>query len=209
MLQKFLDNRNVLHYKKGEMIVRGGDMPQGVMFLKKGYVRLESISKEGKELTLVIYRPGEFFPVVWTFYGLSPSIYDLEALTDCDIIRVPREDFLNFMRKNPDVLFDIARHIINRFQLALRRMAYLSFGSAAEKLASILLISAREFGVEKSNNIEIQIPLTHKDIANLVGVTRETVSIELKKFSRKGYISYSKKILTIKNKKVLEEKAIF
>lgn len=207
-LQKLLGDRKTFRYKKGEIILRSGDLPQGVMFLKNGYARLESISKEGKELTLVIYKPGEFFPVVWTFFGQKPSIYDLEALTNCEIYRVPREEFSDFLNKNPDVLTDVTKHIISRFQLALKRMAYLTFGSASSKLASILLILAREYGVKKSEGAEIQIPLTHKDIANLVGVTRETISIELKKFDRKGLIAYNKKILLIKNEEGLKSKAI-
>ncbi|MDP2637692.1 MAG: helix-turn-helix domain-containing protein, partial [Candidatus Levybacteria bacterium] len=83
------------------------------------------------------------------------------------------------------------------------------FGNADSKLASILLISAMEFGIAKNDEIEIQIPLTHKDIASLVGVTRETVSIELKKFDKKKYISYRKKKIVIKNKVELRKKAIF
>lgn len=208
-LQKLFGKRKIFKYKKGEIILRSGDMSQGVMLLKSGYARLESISKEGKELTMVIYKPGEFFPVVWTFFGQNPSVYDIEALTDCEIIRVPREEFLEITRRNSDLLIDLTKHIITRFQLALQRMAFLTFGDASAKLASILLILAKEYGVEKQNSFEIQIPLTHKDIANLVGVTRETVSIELKKFDRKGIISYNKKILLIKNKEALQKKAIF
>ncbi len=207
-IQNFLEKRKTFHYKKDEIILRNGDLPQGLMFLKSGYSRLESISKEGKELTLVIYRPGEFFPVVWTFFGKEPSIYNLEALTDCEIIRVPREEFLDFIEVNVDVFFDITRHIITRFQLALKRMTYLTFGNASSKLASILLINGKEFGVKKIEGTEIQIPFTHRDISNLAGLTRETVSIELKKFEKRGLIRYNKKLIVLKNLKGLEEKAI-
>lgn len=207
-LQNFFGGRKIFHYKKGETISRSGDIPQGVLFLKSGYTRLESISKEGKELTVVIYRPGEFFPVVWSFFGQKPSIYDVEALTNCEIVRAPREEFMNFINENPDVLLDITRHIITRFRLALQRMTYLTFGNAASKLASILLISGKEFGIKKDEGIEIQIPLTHKDISNLVGVTRETVSIELKKFDRRGLIEYKKRLMVLKNLNALEQEAI-
>lgn len=207
-LQNFFAKGKPFHYKKGETIQRSGDFPQGVLFLKSGYARLESISKEGKELTMVVYRPGEFFPVVWAFFGERASIYDLEALTNCEIVRVPRGEFLDFIGENPDVLLDITKHIITRFQLALKRMTYLTFGNSASKLASILLICGRDYGVTKDGQTKLQIPLTHKDIANLVGVTRETVSLELKKFDRKGFIGYNKKFLIIKNKKGLEQEAI-
>lgn len=190
------------------MILRGGDIPQGVYFIKKGYVKLTSFSEDGKELTLVLYKPGEFFPVVWTFFGTAGSIYSLGAITECEILRSPRELFLGFISANQDVFLEVTKNIINRFQVALRRMEYLTFGNASAKLASILLICGKGFGMEKGNEIEVQIPLTHKDIANLVGVTRETVSLELKKFDRKGIIGYNDKLLVIKNKAELEKAAI-
>ena len=207
-LDNFFSKRKPLQYKKGEVILHAGDMPQGVMYLKKGYVRLNSTSEEGKELTLVIYRPGDLFPVVWTFFGQKPSIYDIDALTDCEIIRVSREELSVFIKNNPDVLGYITKHIITRFQLTLRRMTYLTFGDASAKLASILLICGNEFGESKNGFIEIMIPLTHKDISNLVGVTRETVSIELKKFEREGIIKYNKKLIVLKDEETLERKAI-
>lgn len=206
---KFFSQFNVIKYSKGETILRGGDLPQGVYFIKKGFVKLSSVSKEGKELTLVQYKEGDFFPVVWTFFGGEKgSIYSFEAITDTEILRSPREIFMDFVTKHPDVFLDVTKHIITRFQSSLKRMEFLTFGNASAKLASILLICAKDFGTQKSNGVEIQIPLTHKDIANLVGVTRETVSLELKKFDKKGYIGYNKKLILIKDKDSLEKKAI-
>lgn len=188
--------------------MRAGDLPQGIYYLKKGFAKLSSVSSEGKELTLVIYKSGDFFPVVWTFFGKSPSIYSLEALTECKIARAQREIFMDFIMNNPDVFLEVTKHIITRFQVALKRMEYLTFGTASAKVASILLICGRDFGREINRQIEIQIPLTHRDIANLVGVTRETISVELKKFDRRGLIDYNQKLIIIKNKEGLEKEAI-
>ncbi|MEK7502119.1 MAG: Crp/Fnr family transcriptional regulator, partial [Patescibacteria group bacterium] len=181
-LDQFFSQYKLRYYKKGETFLRAGDIPQGIFFLKKGYARLYSLSSAGKELTLVIYKPGEFFPVVFTFTA-KPSIYYFETLSEVEMIRAPRENFASFIRENPDVFDEVNLHIIERFQIALRRMEYLTFGNANSRLASILLICARYFGVRSDHKeIKIPIPFTHKDIANLVGVARETVSIELKKF---------------------------
>lgn len=208
-LYKFFSQFSTISYSKGETILRAGDFAQGVYFLKSGYAKLSSVSDDGKELTMVIYKAGDFFPVVWTFFGEKPSIYSYEAITKTEILRAPREKFVEFINSDKEVFFEVTRGIIVRFQTALRRMQYLTFGNASAKLASILLICGRDFGVEKKNEIEIQIPLTHKDIANLVGVTRETVSLELKKFDRKGIIAYNnKKLIIIKDKQSLKKRAI-
>lgn len=208
-LYDFFSQFKTLKYSKGETILRAGDLAQGVYFLKSGYAKLNSVSQDGKELTMVIYKAGDFFPVVWTFFGIRPSIYSYEAIVDTKILRAPREQFIEFINTDKEIFLDVTKGIIVRFQTALRRMQYLTFGDASAKLASILLICGRDFGVEENNKIEIQLPLTHKDIANLVGVTRETVSVELKKFDRKGIISYNKKLIIIKDKESLEKKAIF
>ena len=205
----FFSQFNTFKYAKGETILRNGDVPQGVYFVKSGYVKLNSLSKDGKELTLVIYKKDDFFPVVWTFLGTKPSIYSFEAITPTEILRAPREKFLEYINSHKDILANVIGEILSRFQTALRRMEFLTFGNASGKLASILLICGKDFGIEKSDGIEIQIPLTHKDIANLVGVTRETVSLELKRFDRKGFIAYNRKLIIIKDRASLEKKAIF
>jgi len=207
-LKNFFLQFNALNYKKGEVMLRAGDLPQGIYYLKKGFAKLTSVSQEGKELTLVVYRAGDFFPVVWTFFGKRASIYSLATLTECQVIRAQREIFMDFIMNNTDVLLEVTKHIITRFQVALRRMEYLTFGKASAKVASILLICGRDFGRQINGQIEIQIPLTHKDIANLVGVTRETISVELKKFDRRGLIDYNQKLIIIKNKEGLEKEAI-
>ena len=203
----FFSKYKSYNYKKGDVILHPGDTPQGIYFLKNGFARLYSFSKEGKELTLVMYKGGDFFPVVWSFRG-TRSAYYFETLSDVVIERAPREDFMEFIKNNYDVFLEVNDHILERFQVALKRMQYLTFGNASAKLASILLICGKDFGVEKNGQIEIQVPLTHKDIANLVGIARETVSVELKKFDRAGFIGYSGKLLVIKDRKGLEKEAI-
>ena len=207
-LASFFAQFRTFHYKKDEIILRPGDMPQGVYFVHLGYVRLYSFSREGKELTLIIYKKGDFFPVVWAFKVKEPSIYYFEALNKVEIQRAPRESFIEFIQKNNDAFMEVNDHILERFQTALKRMQYLAFGNSKSKLASILLICGKDFGIEKNREIEIQIPFTHKDISNLMGVTRETVSVELKQFENRRLIKYNGKLMVLKNRGGLEEEAI-
>lgn len=205
-LNQFFSQYKLRQYKKGETFLRAGDSPQGIFFIKKGFVRLYSLSSYGKELTLVLYKPGDFFPVVWVFTS-QPSIYYFETLSKVEMSRAPREKFINFVEGNKDILNETIYHIIQRFQVALRRMESLTFGNASSRLASVLLIYANRFGIKQEDGIVIPIPLTHKDIANLVGMARETVSIELKKIIDKGVVQRSGRFLTVKNRKSLEKQA--
>ena len=123
-------------------------------------------------------------------------------------LRASKEEFSKFINENIDVFKEVNHHIIHRFQMALKRMEYLVFGNASSKLASILLICSRDFGIDTPKGKEIQIPFTHKDIAAILGVTRETVSIELKKFEKMRFIEYNSRNIVIKDEKALEKEAI-
>lgn len=203
----FFSQFKKLNFKKREMILRAGDEPRGVMYLKKGYVRLYAISREGEELTLIIYKPDDIFPIVWAINDL-PNEYHFEAVTAAEVYRAPREKFLIFMRENPNVFFELTSKILIRFKGVLQRMEYLVFGNAYNKVASILLICAERFGGKEGSKIIIQVPLTHKDIANLLGVTRETTSLEIKKLARKGIIDYQGRLIVVKNPRALEKESL-
>src|SRR3989344_8590963 len=97
-LDLFFAKFKPLHYKKGETILRAGDPPAGVLYLKKGFIRLYSISRKGEELTLIIFKQGDFFPVMWAVNNVRTSYY-LEAMTNVDLWRVPQDKFLDFIKR--------------------------------------------------------------------------------------------------------------
>ena len=157
--------------------------------IKRGYVRLYSISKDGEEFTLIIFKKSDFFPFMWVINN-TPNEYYLAALGDITFWRAPKEAVLTFIKENPDVLFELTSRLLVRFGGVLRRMEYLAFGNAHAKVASILLICAERFGKVVKKGVVIDVPLTHSDVAALCALSRETVSIEMKKLERDGLISY-------------------
>lgn len=130
-------------------------------------------------------------------------------MTAVELCQAPREKFLNFIKNNGEVLFELTHRILTRFGGVLSRMEYAMFGTAYNKVASIILICADRFGQSLGENTTIQVPLTHQDIANLIGVARETVSIEMKKLQNKGLIDYKGKYLMVKNRQKLIRESVF
>ena len=202
-LQNFFAKGKVFDYKKGETILRSGDMPQGVFLIKKGYVKDYSISKDGEELTLIIFKPDDFFPMQWVFNNRQNYHYFV-AMSAVELWRVSKDEFISYIEANPDLFFELTSHIVLRLGGIMQRMEYLAFGNAYEKVASILAICAERFGKTEKDGVAIQVPFTHKDIANLLGITRETVSVEIKKLERKGIIAKSGQLLIIKDIRRLE-----
>ena len=206
-LELFFRDFAQLHYKKGETILRAEDFPTGVYFLAKGFTRLYAVSRKGEELTLIIFKPGDFFPVMWAVNNARTNYY-LEAMTNVDIWRVPQDKFLVFIKSNPEVFFELTSKILVRFGGLLKRMEYLVFGNAYAKVASIITICAERFGRREKGKVIIEVPLTHSDLASMVGVTRETASIEIKKIEKKGLIGHQGRLIVVKNLKGLRKESL-
>ena len=206
-LAKFFSKFKKHHYKKGEVILRGGDAPQGVYFIDKGYVRDYAISKDGEELTLIIFRPEDFFPMQWVFNN-RPNSHYFDAMSVVELWRCPKDDFINFIEENPEIFFELTSHITLRLSGIMQRMEYLAFGNAYQKVASIIMICAERFGEKKDIGWIMHILLTHRDIAMLVGMTRETVSIEIKKLERAGIIGYHGRLLFVKDMASLRKESL-
>src|SRR3989304_7730686 len=100
-IDDFFSGYKLIHYKKGEVIMRPDDSPQGVYFLKKGYVKFYSVSQEGYELTLNIFKPGSYFPMLWAI-GDIPNMYIFEAMMDAEVLRAPKKDLVDFIKSEPE-----------------------------------------------------------------------------------------------------------
>lgn len=195
-------------YRKRWVVVNAGDHLQKIFYLKKGYMRVYSMSAEGKEITLLVYKPGDFFPLLTALKKGIPYPYWVETMTSAEVVSVPVDSFVDFFTKHPHLLLNLSGEIMGRLDSALQRIEYMAFGNVYVKVASILAIGAKRFGRKEGSTIVIDIPLTHKDIGLLIAAARETVSTEIKKLERKGIITHKGKNIVIKNLKALEKEAL-
>lgn len=190
-------------YKKGEMLIRADDDPQGIFCLKKGYVRQYTISKSGFELTLHILKPITYFPMVWAVNG-TPNVYFFEALTPVEVGRAPRDQVVNFIKDKPTIIFELLSVLIEDYAESLTRIEHLVFSDAYRRVISVLLYIAKHFGEAKGNGFIVDHRFTQQDIATLVGVARETASNELTKLEKKGLVKYIDHSMLFESIKKLE-----
>lgn len=195
-----------IHFKRGEIIIRAGDAPHGIFYLKSGYVKVYSVSRSGEQLTLIIFKPGDIFPVSWAINS-TKNEYFVETMTPAVLWRAGVEEFLGLISNNPKVLFDLNRRMMERFLGLMKRMEYMVFGNAFDKVSSILLICAERFGEVSRGKAIIDVRLTHNEIANLVGMSRETVSIEMKKLEKKGLIGHRGRRIVINDERRLRKES--
>lgn len=190
-------------YKKGEMLIRSDDDPQGIFCLTKGYVRQYTIAKNGSELSLHILKPISYFPMVWAING-TPNLYYFEALTSVEVGRAPREQVVNFIKDKPVIIFELMSELLEDYAETLTRVEHLVFSDAYRRVISVLLYIAKHFGVANNVGILVKHRFTQQDIATLVGVARETAGHEMAKLEKKGLVKHIAHSILIENIKKLE-----
>ncbi len=187
-------------YKKGEILIRADEDPSGIFYLTKGQVKEYAISRKGDELVVNVFKPISFFPMSWAI-NETPNKYYFEAMTPLTVYHAPRLEAVEFIKKNPDVLFDLMSRVYKGTDGMLLRMTYLMSGNAYNRLITELLIYARRFGNNK-NSVDVQISET--ELATQSGMTRETVSREMKALKEKNLVVLRENTFVIRDVQKLE-----
>jgi CRP/FNR family transcriptional regulator len=205
-LDEFFDKYKKQQYRKGEILVRADDDPTGVFYLLQGQVKTYLISRKGDEVVLNIFRPVSFFPMSWAINN-TKNLYYYEAMTEVTLRRAPREDVIVFLKDNPNVIYDLLGRVFSGVEGMLNRMAYLMSGNANSRLLSELIISAKRFG-KKAPDGSLVVTLTEKDLGTQTGLTRETISREMKVLKERGVVTFQKNQLVIRSLAALEEELL-
>jgi CRP-like cAMP-binding protein len=191
-------------FKKGEILIRADDDPAGVFYLKEGFVKKYAISKKGEELAINIFKPVSFFPMPWAMNN-APNVYFYEAMTPLTVWRAPKDEVIAFVKREPDVLYDLLSRVYRGTEGMQQRMLYLMSGNAYERLVTEIVIAAKRFGQNNSENGAISVKTTEKDLATSAGMTRETVSREMKNLKDSKLVSFAANSLVIHNLAALED----
>jgi len=202
--ETFYKQFQIRNYKKGEMLIRADDDPQGIFCLTKGYVRQYTISKTGFELSLHILKPISYFPMVWAING-TPNLYYFEALTPVEVGRAPRDQVVDFIKDKPTIIFALMSELLEDYAETLTRVEHLVFSDAYRRVISVLLYIAKHFGEVSDKGIIVHHRFTQQDIATLVGVARETAGIEIVKLEKKGLIKYVDHAMLFESVKKLDQ----
>lgn len=197
----FYEPFKTLKFKKGEILIRADEDPRGIFFLQKGIVKVYAISKKGDELLLNEYKPFSFFPMSWAITN-AKNLYFYEAMTPVETGLAPKEQILEFIKINPDVLYDLITRVYRGTEGLLKKMAHLLSGEAYLRLITEILIESKRFGEKDGDKVTLAI--SEKDIAAQTGMSRETVSREIKILKDKGLVSFNKRLLIVNNISKLE-----
>ena len=194
-----------VHYKKGEFIIRPGELPPGVFYIQQGLVKAYDITKYGEENLLIIRREKEIFPLIWALTGQERKVI-YQALVPTIVWRLDREQYLEYINNPKNALSPVLDMTLEMYRIHSERIFSLEYRTVRERLISFLLIMARRFGeAGEKGSLIINVPLRQQDIASSINASRETAGRELSILERKGLIGSSQFIITLKDPKALRK----
>jgi CRP/FNR family transcriptional regulator, cyclic AMP receptor protein len=203
-LQAFERIKCSVSYPDHTVLFKQGQPPRGVYVLCKGHVKLSVAAGNGKTVIVNIAEPGEVLGLAAT---ISDSPYELtaETIDPCQVNIVKRDDFLLFIKDYADACRKVAEHLSDKYNKACHDVRSLGLSPlAAERFAQLLLDWSLRNGESQKAEPRLKLSLTHEEIAQMLGVSRETVTRILADFRKRQIVQSCGSTLLIRDKDALE-----
>jgi CRP-like cAMP-binding protein len=198
-LRLFYDQFPLELYGKGTTIFRSNSQLDYFFFVEEGSVKMTTTSDNGKTLVLHIFYPGSCFSLL-SLISDGMNKYDFITMTSSKLRKIGKDEFISFLKENTDVLFDFQIRLLKGMQGLLDRIEQSNFISAYQQVAGLLIYFLRHFSEADESSSEqksIQVRLTHQEIADWLGLSRENVSIQMKLLERNKIIATSHRFIEI------------
>ncbi len=173
-------------YPAGATIFERGDAGDSLFIVREGLVRLVSLSEKGAETILHLFKAGDVFGEL--ILSEDRRAFSAVAATGVVATVISRKNFTDLLAAVPAVAENFIRLLSRRLTRVEREFAEFGHTWSYHRLALVLLDLAREHGVATPKGTRIAVRLTHDDLAKLIGTTRETVTTQINRLSRKGMI---------------------
>jgi CRP-like cAMP-binding protein len=190
---------SVRRYKTENTIFFQGEIPPIAFIILKGYVVSYTIKNNGDEQIIAFFSSGDIIPVEWLFNKSPVSLYYYKAFTDCELIAVQKDEFIDQIEKDHQLTNMLLSQFANSFIGATVHIHALEHSQSRDKIIKVMHYLVLRFGkLDKANGTyTIPFKLTHAQIASLIGNTRESVTIETLKLKKLGALNVKKGIYTV------------
>ena len=201
-VQKLNDIKSTAIYPKSAMLFLEGQQPRGVFVLCAGNAKLSNSSSEVKTIIIKVSEPGDVLGLNATISG-RPYEVTAEMIEPGQANFISRDALLHFLREHGEVALRVAEQLSRNYYSAYEEIRTLGLTSSpAEKLTKLLL-SWTARAEQTTSPIKVRLTLTHAEIAEMIGSTRETVSRLFSDFKKKQWVELKGSTLIIRNKSAL------
>ena len=170
-------------YKKGETVYHEGDTSKVLYVVSKGRIKIYRLSETGKEQLLRILNPGDFTGELALFRESIHEAY-AQAMSDTEVCMISKDDLGEFLIKYPTISLKILAEFSNRLETSEKQITRV----VTEKVEARLALFLAELLDEGEGPLEVELPMSRKDLASYLGTTPETISRKLADFEDEGYI---------------------
>lgn len=205
-IRSFFSTHTPFREAPGGVLIRPDERPTTIFFLDTGIVEQTRTTLKGQELTMNLFKPGSFFPLMDSVANI-PNQYTFVALELCTGFKAPAEEVVAWIKANSDVSFAITTRLIKGLHGMLLKTEKLMQRDATAIVAQTLLTFAARFPVANSKSPTIAISFTHQQLADTTGLSRETITRELSVLKSLNVISVEHKQITIHSQSELQKLA--
>lgn len=190
---------STVHYPKNHIIFSAGDLADRVFLLESGWVKIYRLSVDGRRVTVgSIRNPGEMMGLAETLWGGERTCF-AGAISNVTMVVIRKNKFEELLAAHSALALKVARLLGQRMREAEAIIHEMVCWQAPGRLALMLLKIGERCGVETGGSIKLNLQLTHEEIANMVGTSRQTVTSLLNTFKQEKSIAYDGRGITIVN----------
>jgi CRP/FNR family cyclic AMP-dependent transcriptional regulator len=189
---------------KGDYLFMANDAGRRIFFLEEGIVKIYNLSPNGTQTIFWFCVPGDVFGAGGISGSDFQSVY-AQAVEPSTVHFVSRADFEIVMKAHPQIAINMVRLMGARLRLACDSMVDISEHKAESRLARVLLRLAHNYGRRAGSQVEIRVQVSHQELADMIGSSRQTVNTLLHEFSNNGWISLKGRTFSIISQGDLQE----
>ena len=191
--------------RKGDVLFRNGEEGHSLYMITAGKIKIVRQSRDGDEMILAVLSTGDFCGEMALLDGL-PRSADAIAVEETHLYGLNRKDFLSYVMNNETAVRAILSALSKRLRKADDFLEDIFFLNIAARLAKKLIELAGSNGFREGEDGPIKLSFTQKDLAGMIGATRESVNKELRSLREKNLIALSGKAILIQNMKGLQKR---
>lgn len=184
--------------KKRSILIYQGEIPRQAYIVLSGVFKAYRLGNFGEEQVVGFRTKGDMFPETWLFGKTSSALFYYEALEDSEVLTVEKPVLLDVIENNPEIKDHVFDYVVSGYTGLLMQITALEQSRAAEKLLLMMYYLMFRYGKQTTAGIyRVDLRLTHTTLGSLMGLTRETTTMELGRLKRKKIIAYDSKGFTI------------
>jgi CRP/FNR family transcriptional regulator len=174
-------------YEHGAVLSDPEARPERTFYCASGTLKVTKLLASGREILITILQTGSLWSDRAVLNGYWREVF-VEAMEASDVYAVENLAFEAYLRARPERLTSFMQRISEQVSDALTLLDDFRGRDVASRLARVLVKFSQQYGVQTDSGVRIDLPVTHQDLANMIGTARETVSRNMARFRQKGYV---------------------